>query len=86
MLFTTHKCNVFYYLLNLTRLFFPYFLANPPKPSTFAPLSMLEWWNGRHEGLKIPWPLSAVRVRVPLRALAHKDSQKPSLKWLALDF
>ena len=18
---------------------------------------MLEWWNGRHEGLKIPWPL-----------------------------
>ena len=27
------------------------------------------WWNGRHEGLKIPWPLPAVRVRVPLRAL-----------------
>ena len=31
-------------------------------------IHMLEWWNGRHEGLKIPWPLSAVRVRVPLRA------------------
>ena len=20
-------------------------------------MEMLEWWNGRHEGLKIPWPL-----------------------------
>ena len=27
----------------------------------------LEWWNGRHEGLKIPWPTTAVRVQVPLR-------------------
>ena len=27
---------------------------------------MQEWWNGRHEGLKILWPLPAVRVRVPL--------------------
>ena len=25
-----------------------------------------EWWNGRHEGLKILWPLPAVWVRVPL--------------------
>ena len=32
------------------------------------PLTALEWWNGRHEGLKIPWPVMAVRVRVPLRA------------------
>ena len=23
------------------------------------------WWNGRHEGLKIPWPETAVRVRFP---------------------
>ena len=28
----------------------------------------LEWWNGRHEGLKILWPEMAVRVRVSLRA------------------
>ena len=27
----------------------------------------LEWWNGRHEGLKIPWLVMAVRVQVPLR-------------------
>ena len=26
-----------------------------------------EWWNGRHEGLKILWPLTAVGVQVPLR-------------------
>ena len=31
---------------------------------TFMP----RWWNGRHEGLKIPWPGMAVRVRVPLAA------------------
>ena len=24
---------------------------------------------GRHEGLKIPWPVMAVRVQVPLRVL-----------------
>ena len=30
-------------------------------------LGLLGWWNGRHEGLKILWPLSAVRVQVPLR-------------------
>ena len=28
------------------------------------------WWNGRHEGLKIPWPGMVVRVRVPLAAPA----------------
>ncbi len=27
---------------------------------------MQEWWNGRHEGLKILWPEKAVWVRVPL--------------------
>ena len=27
------------------------------------------WWNGRHEGLKILWPVMAVRVQVPLRVL-----------------
>ncbi len=26
------------------------------------------WWNGRHEGLKIPCQLNGVRVRVPLPA------------------
>lgn len=31
------------------------------------------WWNGRHEGLKIPWPVMAVRVRVPLAALLLKS-------------
>ena len=29
---------------------------------------MLEWWNGRHEGLKILWAEMSVRVRVSLRA------------------
>ena len=28
----------------------------------------LEWWNGRHEGLKILWAEMSVRVRVSLRA------------------
>ncbi len=26
------------------------------------------WWNGRHEGLKIPWSARAVWVQVPPRA------------------
>ena len=29
------------------------------------------WWNGRHEGLKIPWPETAVRVRFPPEARAQ---------------
>ena len=33
---------------------------------------MPQWWKGRHEGLKIPWPVMAVRVRIPLRALRYK--------------
>ena len=33
------------------------------------------WWNGRHEGLKIPWPETAVRVRVPLAALILRHFQ-----------
>ena len=36
------------------------------KIATFAPTPW--WWNGRHEGLKIPWPETAVRVRVPPEA------------------
>ena len=30
------------------------------------------WWNGRHEGLKIPWPIEAVWVQIPLGALINK--------------
>ena len=33
------------------------------------------WWNGRHQGLKIPCRVFGVRVRVPLPALF--DSHKP---------
>ena len=33
------------------------------------------WWNGRHEGLKIPWPVMAVRVRVPLAAQESDNRQ-----------
>ena len=33
------------------------------------------WWNGRHQGLKIPCQVFDVRVRVPLLALF--DSHKP---------
>ena len=29
---------------------------------------------GRHEGLKIPWPVMAVRVRFPFRAQEHLDT------------
>ena len=29
---------------------------------------------GRHEGLKIPWPVMAVRVQVPLAALLKYNS------------
>ncbi len=31
---------------------------------------------GRHEGLKIPWPVMAVRVQVPLRV--HKKTSRHS--------
>ena len=37
-------------------------------------LRMLEWWNGRHEGLKILWAEMSVRVRVSLRALIFRNS------------
>ena len=36
----------------------------------FFHLTMLEWWNGRHEGLKILWAVMPVRVQVPPRV--HK--------------
>ena len=29
---------------------------------------------GRHEGLKIPWPVMAVRVQVPLRVQVHTNN------------
>ena len=35
-----------------------------------------EWWNGRHEGLKILWPLPAVWVRVPLPVQTVADYLK----------
>ena len=41
--------------------FFPIFAA----ALTIFADAMPWWWNGRHEGLKIPWPETAVRVRVP---------------------
>ena len=44
-------------------------------------LRMLEWWNGRHEGLKILWPVMAVRVQVPLRV-----QKETSLNGLSLFF
>ena len=34
---------------------------------------------GRHEGLKILWPVMAVRVQVPLAVLRGKDSKYTSL-------
>lgn len=35
---------------------------------TFAQSERSNGGIGRHEGLKIPWPVMAVRVRVPLAA------------------
>ena len=45
-----------------------HFLFLPLQRKSYK-LSLPRWWNGRHEGLKIPWPEMAVRVRVPLAAL-----------------
>ena len=42
--------------------------SKPQFRSAFSIPKELEWWNGRHEGLKIPWAETPVRVRVPLRA------------------
>ena len=39
-------------------------------------LKLQEWWNGRHEGLKILWPLPAVWVRVPLPVLKMADNPR----------
>ena len=54
------------------------FRSNYPSRATedvcsayFLVYGLLEWWNGRHEGLKIPWAETPVRVRVPLRAPAN---------------
>ena len=35
---------------------------------------------GRHEGLKIPWPVMAVRVRVPLAAPKQRTSESIALR------
>gem|GEM_PF-2486493 len=43
--------------------------------STDRWLWLQEWWNGRHEGLKILWPLPAVWVRVPLPVRKRRASQ-----------
>ena len=45
---------------------------------TTAACGMLWWWNGRHEGLKIPWAEMSVRVRVPSEA-REKASQAARL-------
>lgn len=37
------------------------------------------WWNGRHKGLKIPWPAMAVWVRIPPPApLRASEQQQPN--------
>ena len=44
------------------------------------PISSRDGGIGRHEGLKILWPVMAVRVQVPLAVLRGKDSKYTS--WL----
>ena len=39
---------------------------------------MAAWWNGRHKGLKIPWGVSPVRVRVPPRLM---QKERPQADW-----
>ena len=39
---------------------------------TFAPILCRDGGIGRHEGLKILWPVMAVRVQVPLAVLKEK--------------
>src|SRR5262245_29405405 len=39
--------------------------------------SLPGWWNGRHKGLKIPWAVTPVPVRVRPSALEVKDLQLP---------
>ena len=43
------------------------------------PISSRDGGIGRHEGLKILWPVMAVRVQVPLAGLKGKDSKYASL-------
>ena len=42
------------------------FLRMCKKSSTFAAILSRDGGIGRHEGLKILWPVMAVRVQVPL--------------------
>ena len=46
-----------------------------PKPTPW-------WWNGRHEGLKIPWAARPVRVRVPSEA---RKSRRKKLRLFRFD-
>ena len=46
------------------------------------PISSRDGGIGRHEGLKILWPVMAVRVQVPLAVLSRKKHNHMSLfKW-----
>ena len=55
------------------------FPLTPNRPPTFFIRKSRNGGIGRHEGLKIPWPVMAVRVRVPLAAqatLARREHKK----------
>ena len=43
------------------------------KSSTFAAILSRDGGIGRHEGLKILWPVMAVRVQVPLAVQTQKE-------------
>ena len=43
------------------------------KSSTFAAILSRDGGIGRHEGLKILWPVMAVRVQVPLAVQSQKE-------------
>ena len=51
----------------ITRFIFAEAFVRRREIVTFATLSGSNGGIGRHEGLKIPWPVMAVRVQVPLR-------------------
>ena len=49
------------------------FLRMCKKSSTFAAILSRDGGIGRHEGLKILWPVMAVRVQVPLAVQSQKE-------------
>ena len=53
--------------MTITRFIFAEAFVRRREIVTFATLSGSNGGIGRHEGLKIPWPVMAVRVQVPLR-------------------